>query len=69
MQITLYTQKCCPQCKVLEDILNKNHIEYAVNDNINDMSQRNITHTPMMDVDGVLYDMGAAIKMINEGLI
>ena len=69
MQITLYTQKHCPQCKVLEDKLNANHIDYQINNSLEDMSQRNITHTPMLDVDGELYDMGAAIKMINEGMI
>ena len=68
-KIILYTQKCCPQCKVLEDLLDKHKVQYEKNTDLEEMSRRNITHTPMMDVDGELVSMATAIKMINEGLI
>ena len=48
----IYTQKNCPACDALKDMLKQNKIEFTEETNIDLMLSLGITRTPMLHVDG-----------------
>ena len=54
MKIILYSQEGCPMCKAVELQLKKTNIEYTINKNIEEMKKLEISHTPVLSVDGEL---------------
>lgn len=48
----IYTQKNCPACDALKDMLKKNNIEFTEETDIELMISLGITRTPMLHVDG-----------------
>lgn len=55
MKIILYHQDSCGQCKMAELILKKANIDYISCKDIEEMKSLNISSTPTLAVDGVLY--------------
>lgn len=66
MQVILYTQPNCPQCKMIHMLMDKKKISYEECQDIELMKQLKITHTPTLSIDGELFS-GAELKSkINE---
>lgn len=47
----IYTQKNCPACDALKDMLKQNNIEFTEETDIDLMLSLGITRTPMLHVD------------------
>lgn len=52
MSVVLYHQQTCPQCKMVESLLNKNNIAYESCMDIEFMSAKGVRTTPTLEVDG-----------------
>lgn len=50
-RIILFHQDGCPQCKMVEGLLNKNKIEYTSCKDINKMKELGLNHTPALLVN------------------
>ena len=55
MAIKFYHQSTCPQCRLIEKMLNDKGIEYESCDDIAKMQEEGIRHTPTLVVDDVKY--------------
>ena len=64
MDIIVYSNDC-PKCKVLKKKLNDNGIAFREVANIKQMMELGITAVPVLSVDGVLMEFGAANAWIN----
>lgn len=56
----------CPKCKILEKKLQQKKIEFEINDDIDEMMKKGMTHVPNLEVNGDLYDFDEARKLIDE---
>ena len=65
MNIILYHQDGCPQCKMIEMMLNKNSINYTSCKDTDIMMNLGINHTPTLSVDGQLLSGKEIINWIN----
>lgn len=65
MELTLYTIGC-PKCIILEKKLQTAHINYTICDNMNTMREKGYETLPILEIDGVPYEFGNAVKWINE---
>ena len=63
--IKLYSTHC-PKCKVLTMKLNQKKIEYVVIDDIEEMKRQGFRSTPMLDVDGTIYDFAQALEWVKR---
>lgn len=68
--IILYTKPSCPQCMIAKQLLDKNKIEYNVEEDI-DISikiaeENNIMSFPFANIDGVVINNRELIKYINK---
>lgn len=63
--ITLYSIGC-PQCRVLEAKLDAAHIQYIVDENVEEMQAKGFTTMPTLEVDGNIMNFMEAIKWVNE---
>ena len=66
MEIILYSQEGCPQCRMVHMLLDKNNIKYQECQDINTMKEKGINHTPALDVDGKVLQGKDIFKYINE---
>ena len=66
--IVLYTIDC-PKCKVLENLLKKNQVEYESVRDMNLMKEKGFRECPNLEVNGELYGFSEAVKMIKEGKV
>ena len=63
--ITMYTTHC-PQCKVLEKMLNDKKIEYTQITDIDIMKSKGIQSVPYLEVDGVLKNFKESMEWIRN---
>lgn len=64
--IVLYSNGC-PKCRTLEQLLNKEHIEYVVDSDINHMIKHGIQAVPVLQIgDGKLLSFDEAIQWIRK---
>ena len=61
MNVTLYSVGC-PSCRVLETMLNENHINYTTIMDTKKMDELGITSVPQLDVDGERMSLAKAIQ-------
>lgn len=61
--ITLYTTHC-PKCRVIEKKLAQKGIGYTEVSDVEEMRQRGFSATPMLEVDGKVYNFGDANRWI-----
>lgn len=55
-EVVFYHTSSCPQCKMVEMLLNKNHINYQSEENVETMLGLGITHTPALKVNNeIIY--------------
>lgn len=64
--IILYSNGC-PKCRTLEQLLNKEHIKYAIDSDINHMIEHGIQAVPVLQIgDGKLLPFDEAIQWIRK---
>ena len=63
--IIMYTTHC-PQCKVLEKMLNDKKIEYTQITDINIMKSKGIQSVPYLEVEGVLKNFKESMEWIRN---
>ncbi len=53
MEVILYHKENCPQCRALEQVLNRNHIEYEATYDFSYVSQKcpDLRTAPILQVD------------------
>ena len=51
-KIVFYHQQSCGPCKMVESLLKKKHIEYESCEDLDIMSSKGITQTPVLEIDG-----------------
>ena len=54
----------CPQCKVLEQKLNEAHIQYIINNDIEEMQRKGFLMAPKFEVDGQVMNFTEALGWI-----
>lgn len=64
-KITLYTTGC-PQCIELKKILDKNKIEYSVENDISKMLSLGIQSAPRLEVNGKIMGMQEALSWVER---
>ena len=64
-KIMLYSTGC-PQCKVLEKMLNDNSIDYSTCSEVSLMMSMGISSVPMLQVGEELMNFPAAMKWVKE---
>ena len=63
--ITMYTTHC-PQCKVLEKMLNDKKIEYTQITDIDIMKSKGIQSVPYLEVEGELKNFKESMEWIRN---
>lgn len=63
--VTMYTTHC-PQCKVLEKMLNDKKIEYTQITDINIMKSKGIQSVPYLEVEGELKNFKESMEWIRN---
>ena len=66
MEIILYSQPTCPQCKMVHMLLDKNHINYTECQDLDQMKTIGINHTPALSVDGKILTGKEIFNYIND---
>lgn len=65
MSVVLYTTGC-PNCKMLEKLLDINNIKYSTITDINVMLDKGFKSVPHLEVDDVLMDYNSAKVWVNK---
>lgn len=65
--IILYSLPTCGMCKMLKRELDNNSILYTVCDDETQMREKNITHVPVLGVNGELLSFKDALMKIKKG--
>jgi len=65
MSVIFYTTHC-PKCKVLKAKLDDKNIKYDEIDDIEEMKKLHFTSSPMLQVDGALFDFSGARKLLDK---
>jgi len=65
MNVKMYGTNHCSKCKILEQKLNKNKIQYEHITDEELMIGMGFRSVPMLEVDGVIMDFAEAIKWVN----
>ena len=65
MKVIMYTTHC-PQCKVLEKMLNDKKIEYTQITDINIMKSKGIQSVPYLEVEGELKNFKESMEWIKN---
>lgn len=63
--IVLYTIDC-GRCKALEMLLKRDGIGFEVVKDREAMKEKNITQSPVLEIDGVQYGFNEAVKWVRE---
>lgn len=67
--VILYSQPTCPQCKMVHMLLDKKGIEYEERQDINEMHELGINHTPTLVVNGVMLVAQQIRDYVNSGTL
>lgn len=62
--ITLYSTGC-PRCNVLKQKLDSKNIEYTVVNDVDIMTEKDISTVPVLEVDGQLLQFKEAVDWVN----
>ena len=65
-QIILYKTPTCPKCKVLKRKLEDKGIEFAENEDIDEMLSMGIMNAPTLSVNGKLLDFMSALDWVKN---
>ena len=62
----LYKTPSCPMCKMLAQRLEKNNLSFEIIDDVNTLIAKNITHVPVLEVDGQQMNLNEALQWLRE---
>lgn len=65
--MVLYTQKNCPQCRMIHMLLAKTTLEYSECQDIDIMTAAGVNHTPAAEVNGKILQGKELIDYIKGG--
>lgn len=65
MSVILYTTRC-PNCKMLEKLLDSKNIKYSTITDVNTMLDKGFKSVPQLEVDDVLMDYNSAKAWVNK---
>ena len=65
-QIILYKTPTCPKCKILKRKLEDKGIEFAENEDIDEMLSMGIMNAPTLSVNGKLLDFMSALDWVKN---
>jgi hypothetical protein len=63
--VTLFSTGC-PKCRVLEQKLNNQQIEYSKDSNMDEIINQGFMSAPVLKVDNIYLDFTNAVKWVNE---
>ena len=63
--IVLYTTNC-PKCVVLKKKLEAKGMDYETITDVATMKAKGISHVPILEVDGTLYNFTMAVEYLRE---
>ena len=63
--IVLYSNDC-PRCKILKAKLDQKGVEYQIVNDVALMISMGMSMMPVLEVEGVRYEYGEAVKIINS---
>jgi len=63
--VVLYTQDGCPQCRMVHILLDKKHIEYKEEKDLDVMKSKGISHTPAIEVEDKILQGKEIFNYIN----
>ena len=66
MEVVLYHQPTCPQCRAVESLLKRKDIQYTSNMDVDYMQSVGIKSTPTLEVDGKLLKGKEIVNWIHE---
>ena len=64
-KIVLYSTGC-PQCAVLKKMLDEKNVEYTTCSDIKEMRSKGILSVPMLELDGEIMNLQAAMQWVRE---
>ena len=56
----------CPRCDVLKDKLTEKAVPFTENNSVDEMTALGITQTPVLSVNGNLYEFKEAVDWVNN---
>lgn len=56
----------CPRCSVLKQKLDDKNIKYIINDDISEIADKGFMSVPILKVNDIYLEFGAAIKWVNN---
>lgn len=65
VNVILYSTGC-PNCKMLEKLLDKKNIPYTVNNNVDEMIAKGFMSAPNLEVDGKIMKFGEAAEWVAQ---
>lgn len=63
--IVLYSNDC-PRCKILKAKLDQKGVEYQIVNDVALMISMGMSMMPVLEVEGVRYEYGEAVKWVNN---
>lgn len=63
MEVILYSTSC-PQCKILEQLLNKKKIIFKIEDDVEEMKRLGFTTLPMLKVEENIFNFKEAFQWV-----
>lgn len=63
MEVILYSTGC-PQCKILEQLLNKKKIIFKIEDDVEKMKRLGFTTLPMLKVEENIFNFKEAFQWV-----
>ncbi len=64
--MVLYTQKNCPQCRMVHMLLATTNLTYTECQDIDEMKKAGVNHTPAAEVDGEILQGRALMDYIKK---
>ena len=65
MNVVLYTTNC-PKCRILKQKLEESGVDFQTIDDIESMTKRGMTTSPMLGVDDELFGFSQALIWMEE---
>ena len=56
----------CPRCNVLEAKLLQKHLDYIRCEDVEEMERKGITSVPCLEIEGLIYKFGDAVRILNK---
>lgn len=65
-KIVLYSLPTCGMCMMLKKLLKEKNISYESVMDMNTLTEKGITHVPVLEVNGKRYEFKDALNLVKE---